>query len=249
MSRAATRTILLIAATAATTVVVATPADAAACQVRNGAATFGTLQAAVDAAAPGARLVISGTCGGGETIIAKDLTLAGSAPGPDRPVLTGNNAVRVLRIDPEATVTMTDLIIRNGNSADFSGGGGILNAGDLTAIRVLVTQNRGTTGAGGGILNFGNLTLTRSLVSNNRSPFEGGGIFNAAGDIVTWSTNLTGNVAAGVGGGMFSEGTVAMHGGLVSGNTAQSGGGISSVNTLVLDKTKVTGNTPNDCDC
>src|SRR6201999_389487 len=53
MSRAATRTILLIAATAAATVVVAvTPAEAAACQVRNGAATFGTLPAAVAAAAP-----------------------------------------------------------------------------------------------------------------------------------------------------------------------------------------------------
>jgi hypothetical protein len=251
MVRTTIRTILLVGVTAAATVVVAaTPAQAASpCKVRDGAATYGTLPAAVDAADPGATLVITGTCGAGETIIAKDLTLAGGAFGANRPVLTGRNAFRVLRIEPEATVTLTDLIIRDGNSAAFSGGGGILNAGDLTVIRVHVTHNRGTTGAGGGILNFGNLELTRSTVSDNRSPFEGGGIFNAAGDIVTWRATITGNVAAGVGGGIFNEGSVRMHASLVSQNTAQAGGGITNVSILDLDRTSVVNNVPDNCDC
>ncbi|HEY7104367.1 MAG TPA: hypothetical protein VH573_22240, partial [Mycobacteriales bacterium] len=135
-------------AAAAAIGVVATPASAAACRVTNGSASFGSLQAAVDAAAAGDRLVISGTCTGG-AVVTKNLTLAGSAPGPNRPVLSGGNTVRVLGIEPEATVTLTDVIIRNGNAAAGSGGGGIQNTGTLTAIRVLVTGNR-TTGAGGG---------------------------------------------------------------------------------------------------
>jgi hypothetical protein len=248
MARTGIRAFLLVSVTAAATVVVgAGPAAAAPCQVRNGTATFGALQSAVDAANPGDRLVISGTCAG-STIVAENLTLAGSAPGPARPVLTGGNAVRVLRIEPGATVTLTDVIIRNGNAAAGSGGGGIQNVGTLTAIRVLVTQNR-TTGAGGGILNLGDMTLTRSLVSANRSPSDGGGIFNA-GDLTTWSTDLKGNTAGGVGGGMFAEGIAAMHGGVVTGNTAaDAGGGILTVNILTLDRTRIFGNTPDDCVC
>jgi hypothetical protein len=241
------RVLVVAGAMVAATAVMVTPAAAAACRVTNGAAAFGSLQAAVDAAAPGARLVISGTCTGA-TVVTKNLTLAGSAPGPNRPVLTGAGAVRVLRIEPEAAVRLTDVIIRNGNAADGSGGGGIQNVGTLTAIRVLVTGNR-TAGAGGGILNLGDLVLTRSLVSSNRTPSDGGGIFNA-GDLTTWSTDLKGNTAGGVGGGMFAEGVATMHGGLVTGNTAgDAGGGILTVNVLTLDNTRVVGNVPDDCVC
>jgi hypothetical protein len=243
----ALRILLMAGATAAATVAVAPPVSAAACQVTRGAATYGTLQAAVDAASPGDRLVIAGTCTGA-TVVAKNLTLAGAATGSARPVLTGADAVRVLRIEPTATVTLTDVIIRNGNAAAGSGGGGIQNVGTLKAVRVLVTRNR-TTGAGGGILNLGDLVLTRSLVSLNSSPSDGGGIFNA-GDLVTWSTDIKGNTAGGVGGGMFAEGVAALHGGVVTGNTAaDAGGGILTVNILTLDGTQVVGNVPDDCVC
>jgi hypothetical protein len=245
--RRALRALAVAGSAAAAVTVVATPASAAGCRVTDGSAAFGSLQAAVDAATGGDRLVISGTCTGG-TVVTKDLTLAGSAPGPNRPVLSGGNAVRVLGIEPQATVTLTDVIIRNGTAAAGTGGGGIQNSGSLTAIRVLVTGNR-TTGPGGGILNLGDLVLTRSLVSSNRSPSDGGGIFNA-GDLVTWSTDLKGNTAGGVGGGMFAEGVATMHGGLVTGNTAgDTGGGILTVNVLTLDNTRVIGNTPDDCVC
>ena len=58
-------------------------------------------------------------------------------------MLTGANAVRVLRVDPEATVTLTDVIIRNGNAAAGQRrAAASRTSGTLTAIRVLVTQNR-----------------------------------------------------------------------------------------------------------
>jgi nitrous oxidase accessory protein NosD len=247
MSRTVTKAVLLAAALTAGTLA-AGPAQAAPppCRVTNGSTGFTALQPAIDAAAAGDRLVISGTCSG-PFAVTKDLTLAGSAPGPDRPVLTGNNASRVLGVGAPATLVLTDVIVRNGYAASF-GGGGINNSGTLRATRVLVTQNR-AAGAGGGILNLGDMVLTRSLVSNNRSGFDGGGIFNA-GDLITWSTNITGNSTVGVGGGMFAEGVATMHGGQVSGNSAtDAGGGILTVNVLVLDGTQVFGNTPDDCVC
>jgi hypothetical protein len=240
--------VLVVAGTTAAAVAVAvSPATASTCQVINGSTAFPSVQAAVDAAAPGARLVISGTCIG-STVVTKDLTLAGSAFGPNRPVLSGGGAVRVLGIEPQATVTLTDVIIRNGNAAAGTGGGGIQNTGSLKAIRVLVTRNR-TTGPGGGILNLGDLVLTRSLVSKNVSPSDGGGIYNA-GHLVTWASDLKGNTAGGVGGGMFAEGVATMHRGVVTGNTAgDTGGGILTVNILTLDGTRVFGNIPDDCVC
>jgi hypothetical protein len=249
MARTRIRAFLVGTVVAAATIGAAVPASAAApaCTVRNGSAAFSSLQAAVDAAGPGARLVVSGTCRG-STVVTKDLTLAGSTFGVNRPVLSGGGSVRVLRIEPEATVTLTDLIIRDGNAAAGSGGGGIQNVGTLTAIRVLVTRNR-TTGAGGGILNLGDLELVRSLVSLNRSPSDGGGIFNA-GDLTTWSTDIKGNTSGGVGGGIFAEGFTTLHTGVITGNTAaDTGGGILTVNVLVLDRTKVFGNAPDDCVC
>jgi hypothetical protein len=249
MARTGIRAGLLAGAIGATVAVGAVPAAAVPppCVVRDGAATFGTVQAAVDAASPGARLVVSGTCRG-STVVAKNLTLAGSTFGVNRPVLSGGGTVRVLRIEPEATVALTDLIIRDGNAAAGSGGGGIQNVGTLTATRVLVTRNR-TTGAGGGILNLGDLVLIRSLLSLNRTPSDGGGIFNA-GDLTMWSTDIKGNTSGGVGGGIFAEGIATLHTGVITGNTAaDTGGGILTVNILTLDRTKIFGNTPNDCDC
>ena len=245
--RRALRVLVVAGIATAAVAVAATPASAATCRVTNGSKAFGSLQAAVDAAAAGDRLGILGTCTGA-TVVSKNLTLAGSTRGPHRPVLSGGNAVRVLQIEPQATVTLTNVIIRNGNAAAGTGGGGIQNSGSLKAIHVVVTRNR-TTGPGGGILNLGDLVLIRSLVSGNLAPSDGGGIYNA-GDLVTWSSALIGNTAGGVGGGMFAEGIATMHHSLVAGNTAgDTGGGILTVNVLTLDRTRVVRNTPDNCVC
>jgi hypothetical protein len=248
MARTGIKAFLLVGAAVATVVVAAAPASAAtACSVRNGSAAFRSLPAAVAAAPAGSRLVIAGTCAGPVTI-GKDLTLAGRDFGVHRPVLTGQHVSRVLSIEPQATVTISDVIIRDGNSTGPSGGGGLQSSGTVTLVRVLVTRNS-TVGAGGGILNLGDMVLVRSFVSKNRSGSDGGGIFNA-GDLTTWRTDLVGNVAPGVGGGMFAEGVATMHGGIVTRNTAGDvGGGILTVNILTLDRTRVFGNAPDDCVC
>jgi hypothetical protein len=248
MMRTATRAAVLAVALAAGTLAAAGPAEATSstCRVTNGATTVRDLQAAIDAAAPGARLVISGTCSG-PFAVTKDLALVGKNPGAKRPVLTGNNTTRVLGVGEPAHVTLTDVVIRNGNAAAF-GGGGINNSGTLTATRVLVTGNH-AAGSGGGILNLGDMVLVRSLIVGNRSGFDGGGIFNA-GDLTTWSTSIIGNSTVGVGGGMFAEGIAALHGGVVTLNRAtDAGGGILTVNILTLDRTLVFGNTPSNCEC
>lgn len=249
MARRAVKAVLVAGLVGASVTAGALPAGATPppCRVSNGATTYGTLQTAVDAASPGARLVVTGTCRG-STVVTRSVTLAGSTFGVNRPVLSGGGTVRVLRIEPEATVTLTDLIIRDGNAADGSGGGGIQNVGTLTATRVLVTRNR-SAGAGGGILNLGDLELVRSLVSLNRTPSDGGGIFNA-GDLTMWSTDIKGNTSGGVGGGIFAEGFTTLHTGVITGNTAaDTGGGVLTVNVLIRDRTKIFGNVPDDCVC
>ncbi|HEY6746424.1 MAG TPA: hypothetical protein VI357_12000 [Mycobacteriales bacterium] len=249
MARTGITAFLVGTAVAAVTIGAAVPAAASApaCSVRNGSAAFGSLQAAIAAAPAGSRLVIAGTCVG-PFVIDKDLTLAGRDYGAHRPVLTGAHVSRVMIIEPVATVAISDVIIRDGNSTGPSGGGGLQNVGTVNLTRVLVTNNR-TVGAGGGILNLGDMVLVRSLVSKNVSGSDGGGIYNA-GDLTTWRTDLVANMAPGVGGGMFAEGIATMHGGRVTRNVAgDTGGGILTVNILTLDGTRVFGNSPNDCEC
>ena len=237
--------------------VLAAPANAAgpACRVTNGAKAYAgdgsALTRALAAAHDGDRLEVRGTCAGTYRI-SVDVELAGY---PDRrtpTVLDGRLRDRVLVVDVETTVRLTDLVITRGRPA-AGGGGGISSAGDLTLTRVSLTGNATAAGyPGGGILNGGPLEITRSSVTGNRSGAEGGGLYNTGGggDVVTYRSVFSGNVTDGVGGGLFNEGTVRMNNSLVTHNTAgDDGGGITSVNTLVLNNTPVVGNQPNDCVC
>jgi hypothetical protein len=228
----------------------AAPASAAGprCQVRNatlgasyGSATGAALTNAIAAARPGDRLVVAGTCTGSFTVT-KDLTIAGRHPGARRPVLDGNHAGGVLFVEIETTVTLTDLVITHGI-------GGVANFGNVKAIRTAVTGNDSDQGAG--VLNRGGfLTLTRSSVTNNHAFAEGGGVFNT-GTLVTWATTIAGNSSGGAGGGIYTEQPTALHKSLVTRNMAADGGGIFALSgtPLTLDRTRVVGNQPDNCDC
>ena len=104
----------------------ASPAGAAkpACAIDNeGTHTeYATLQAAVDAASPGATLEIKGVCAG-STIVGRDVVLRGVAAKAFGPAtLSGANAGRVLRVNAPSTTTVRGLTLTGGNTTD---GGGI----------------------------------------------------------------------------------------------------------------------------
>jgi hypothetical protein len=213
---------------------VAAPAASAATNVvdcRAGA----DLQAAIDAASPGDRLVIEGTCVGSFSAYGKFLTLEGRGLNP---TLSGEPAGTVLIA---GEITIKTLTITGGGLgiAAFVG-----SAGGFTMIRSVVTgndlgiralggtvdirQSRVSGNAGLGIHNQAVMTLTDSTVSNN----AGGGIYNNShlsgrGVLTVAGSTISGNTGSGDGGGIRNEWTLTITDSKVVNNTAPgSGGGI-----------------------
>ncbi|MEQ1635270.1 MAG: choice-of-anchor Q domain-containing protein [Methylococcales bacterium] len=119
-------------------------------------------------------------------------------------ILSGNNTVRVLIVNPGASLSLKNLTVANGfatgggfGGGGIGGGGGIYNQfGNLTVDRCTFSGNT-STGNGGGIANYGdttatapngNLVITNSTFSNNSASF-GGAILNSHGKI--WGSHLT----------------------------------------------------------
>jgi predicted outer membrane repeat protein len=135
---------------------------------------------------------------------------AGYAPGPTTitgagaavTIIDANGIDRVLSVAAGRTGTISGVTVRNGTASRL--GGGIYNAGTLTADRIVVSSNSAGE-RGGGICNVAGATLTLS-----RSTVDG-------------NTMSSSNLA---GGGLYSEGTLQVNQSTVSNNTASEGGGI-----------------------
>ena len=190
----------------------------------------GDLQAAIGAAAPGATLVIRGTCVG-TFVVDKDLTLQGRG---HRPTLDAGGAGTVLTIP--AANRSTGALVRIAD-LDITGGspGGIENWGRLTLDRSTVS---GSTGFG--IYNNGDfggttVSLRRSVVRCN----AGGGIWSWLGDLTLTHSSLSGNMGVGA---IGIDSSFHLDHSTVSGN---GGGGIvaGSQAVFALDHSTVRGNT------
>lgn len=196
--------------------------------VRTGDANV-VLQEAVDAAAPGDALRVSGACHG-DTTIEKDLTITGKHGATLDGTGTTHHVLSIpVTASRETTVAISDLTIANGTARpepesyeDEEGdGGGIDNWGRLTLTHVLVTNNEATAGnggpgpisesaAGGGIVNLGQLVLDHSAVVGNRAEI-GGGIYSNGYDAGGISVTLIhSTVACNAGGGIQDEYSVAL---------------------------------------
>jgi hypothetical protein len=139
-----------------------------------------------------------------------------------------------------ASSTVSGITVRGGVA---STGAGILNTGDLTLIRVVVTGNQAATeggmyASGGGIFSNGSLTLRESTVSGNKAiaadedeNIAAGGGIEAEGSLLVERSTISGNLAwafAGVGhkseaigGGLaVASGIVTIEESTISGNTA-----------------------------
>jgi CSLREA domain-containing protein len=205
-------------------------------------------------------LTLQGT---GEDIAATgdlDITGALTITGADAAstiVESGNQNDRVFEI-LGATATLSQLTIRNGNSAE---GGAIRNTGTLTIANSIVRDSGNRGGNGGGIYNAGTLTLSNSTISSNLADTlggydtNGGGIYNA-GTLTLLNSTVSNNLAGyrfvskasygrGRGAGIYNGGTATLSNSTVSGNTANSsgdGGGIYNAGILTLSNSTVSGN-------
>jgi hypothetical protein len=182
--------------------------------------TYTRLQQAVDAAEPGARLTVKGTCVGG-AFIDKDLAIRGvKTRQTGKPIFDGGvqsysteGSTRLLTIKPKVKVSIRDLVIRDGKATRIPDGGGVSNKGKLTLRDVVVRDNYAAK-RGGGIYNEGVLSmLGRTVVKNNiAAPGQGGtgsGVYNTGRLILDDGTRIIWNVG---GFGFVNAGTLVMNG-------------------------------------
>ncbi|TFV33395.1 hypothetical protein E4K10_33485 [Streptomyces sp. T1317-0309] len=135
-------------------------------------------------------------------------------------------------------------------------GGGLDNVGP--GGRLLVIDRRSTTTprtrSTGSVFNDGTATVDFSVVSGNRAPVgSGGGIRDTGvnGRLTLNGTVVRDNTAAGVGGGV-SVGAPAVatlnHSQVRNNSAGTAGGGINvDGGALTVKRTRVVGNTPNNC--
>ncbi|HEX5491597.1 MAG TPA: choice-of-anchor Q domain-containing protein [Candidatus Udaeobacter sp.] len=103
------------------------------------------------------------------------------------------------------TLTIQNTTISENTVAGSGSGGGVYNAGSLTAINSTI---RGNTGSSGGGIYGGVVTIMNCTISGNSATFEGGGIFG--GGTISNST-ISGNrtlVGHSRGGGFSGGGTI-----------------------------------------
>jgi hypothetical protein len=217
------------------------------------------LQAAIDAASPGATLTLCAGAFDGDVSIARDLTLMGAGAGvtvvqrsdADGGSLTGG----IIAVDSGASVTVQDLTIAKANG---DRGWGIANAGTLRLVGVEVFPPFGGVTVsplqGSGIYNEGTLTLAPgSSVVRHVGLSDGAGIYNSAGTVTLEAdSEVSGNFALGKGGGIYNAaGTlVVKSGSRVRDNVSRgAGGGIfNGGGTVTVEaSSSVTDNGPNNC--
>jgi len=194
----------------------ASAAKSATCSVTNtdSGRTYPRLQQAVDAAKPGAHLVVKGHCHGG-TFIDKSLGIVGKeTKRTGKPVLDGDAKARVLTIKPKVKVSIRAIVIRDGRARLGQNGGGIANKGRLVLRDVVVRRN--TAGSiGGGIYNQGVVRISGdSRVTHNRllatTNAYGAAIANRGRLALGGTTRVRSDPSRGIA--MYSTGTVVMNG-------------------------------------
>jgi hypothetical protein len=163
--------------------------------------------------------------------IGKSMTITGRGEGQ---TIVQSNAnpdtatYRVLEVSAGNTVTLSNMTIRNGKTADGASGsdgddgGGILNAGTLTIEDCTISNNYtgdggdggmmgGSGGSGAGLYSTGSMTISESTLTSNTTGDGGNG-----DEMGGWG---------GSGAGLYSTDSMTISESTISNNTAGSGSG------------------------
>ena len=110
--------------------------------------------------------------------------------------ISGNEQVRVFRVNSGAKLTLNHLKVAGG-IANGASGGGLMNTGAVKVRNTTFSNN--SAAYGGGIFNNagGTLTVTNSTFSGNSAAGAGGGIFNNNGGTLTVTNTIVANSTSG----------------------------------------------------
>lgn len=179
-----------------------------------------SIQGAIDSASDGDVIELAPeTFLEGNLLVDVDVTIRASS---GQPVVNGNGALTVFKIDADALVVLEDLRLTNASRALVANRGhvwlrtvyatgdgvtntvygGIVNHNNASMVleQASVVAGNRSTNLGGGITNFGTLEVTNSTIIGNQGRL-GGGIFNAKGDVVVSASSISANHATVRGGG------------------------------------------------
>ena len=202
-----------------------------------GAGTHLTLQAAVDAAAVGSKIIVNPGTYIENVVINKSLDIAGTAAASC--IFDGNCAGSVIKV-LSGTVTFSNITVQNGCGtfavqADAHGpqayyGGGFYITGSpvVTMTGVVIKSNKvskyGPIGGNGGgmyIGNGANVTLNSTSITGNTSElYRGAGICIERSTLtLNAGTSITGNGGCNYGGGIFAWSSTITNNITISGNS------------------------------
>ena len=176
----------------------------------------------------------------GDLDLTQSVTITGA--GNATTIIDGNDIDRILHALSGATVTVSGVTLRNGDSGPNDGGAVANGGGNVTLVGVVMTQNIAEDG--GAIDNVGQLTLNNSKVINNIALDVAGGVLGQGGsDIEINNSTVSGNQAGQAGGGLSVFGFIEVTGTTISGNTAGSqSGGARLVGTANITNSTISGN-------
>ncbi|MEM8637610.1 MAG: CHAT domain-containing protein [Cyanobacteria bacterium P01_G01_bin.54] len=167
-------------------------------------------------------------------------------------VVDGDNTDSVFDI-AATNVTIQNLTIQNGSSADVGGGIHHTGSGTLSLNNVTVTNSTAANEGGGIYSQDGNISLVNATIANNSSTGgDGGGIYSRDGIVSLTNTTISGNSLAngmtGGGGIVMEAGTLTIQNSSITNNSAgSSGGGINTDATAVtITDSTISGNIAKD---
>lgn len=180
--------------------------------------SYGTITEAITAANENDVIMVSGIHTEAITI-SKSITLKGTDPTTDiiqeasSPSTSGSGTgtINVIRAEDTdvLTVTIENLGIRNGNSAENGGGVNIDKVTGKLILRNLIIENNSTAKNGGGLSIVGsNAEVKECTIRNNSSSLDGGGIIFASNN------------------GASTDTVISLQQSLIDSNTGRNGGGI-----------------------
>ena len=165
---------------------------------------------------------------GGPLQVATSVNIKG--PGAKKLTVSGGGQSTVFDVQNGVTATISGLTVTDGVSTTGSGGGGIVNLGNLTLSGDTITGNSAVphsappVGDGGGVLTEGPLTVVNSTISGN-SAFSGGGINSVGAPVTVTGSTISANSASCGGGIATSTGSLTVTNSTISGNSTSGGGG------------------------